>query len=138
METRVIVADASRARILVSHTTLKKLQEVEGFAHPQARLANRDLVSDGPGRARGAGDDYTPPTSPKEHEAEVFARMLAKHLKDLHNREHYEELILVAPPGFLGLLRQKLPAPLDKLLSRSVDKDLTTCSVEEIIEQIRS
>ena len=137
MEIRVIVADNARARIFLSHGTMLQLREIEGFAHPEARLSNRDLASDGPGRNAQHGDDYTAPTSPKEHEAESFARMLAHHLKDMHNEEHFESLVLVSPPKFLGLLRQHLPKPLDKLVTHSVDKDLTDCPVEEIVSHIR-
>jgi protein required for attachment to host cells len=136
METRVIVADASRARIFSSHTVLKQLEEIEGFAHPEGRLPNQKLTSDAAGKPTDRGSPYEPPTSAKQHETESFARMLAQHLKDLHNEQHYESLVLVAPPKFLGLLHGSLPKPLDKLVSRTVDKDLTTCSLEEIIDHI--
>ena len=46
MEIRVIVADNARARIFSSSSLLNQLQEVEGFVHPEAHLANRDLVGD--------------------------------------------------------------------------------------------
>ncbi len=136
METRVIVADNARARIFASHSTLFKLEEVEGFVHTQARLSNRELVSDASGRSTDRGDTYDAPTSPKEHEERTFAHMLGQHLKDMHNRQHFESLVLVAPPKFLGMLHGELPKPLGKLVARTLDKDLTTCSVEEIIDHI--
>ncbi len=137
MKTRVIVADNARARIFSSDSTLLKLEEVEDFAHPEARLADRDLASDAAGRSTDGGDAYAPATSPSEHEAESFAQLLAQRLKELHNEDHFESLMLVAPPKFLGLLRGRLQRPLDALVSRTVDKDLTTCSPDEIIDQLR-
>ena len=137
METRVIVADNARARIFASHSVLNHLEELEGFAHPEAHRSNRELTSDSAGRSVDQHGALEPATSPKAHEAENFARMLAQHLKDLHNQQHYEELVLIAPPKFLGLLNKQLPKPLDKRVSRTVDKDLTMRSIEEIIDYIR-
>ena len=64
--------------------------------------------------------------------------MLGRHLKDLYNAGHFEQLMLVAPPRFLGLLRNQLPRPLDQLVEVAVDKDMSEASVEEIIDCIRS
>ena len=138
METRVIVADSRRARIFSSHTVMNRLVEEESFVHPEARLANRDLVSDAPGRSSNRSDAYTPATSAKEHEARGFAKDLARHLKSLHSAQHFEQLILIASPRFLGLLRSELHAPLDRLVSRTIAKDLTLADVGEIIDQIKS
>lgn len=138
METCVIVADGTRARIFASHDVLNHLAEQEAFVHAEAHLSNRDLVSDSAGKSRDPHGSLDPATSAKEHEALNFAKLLAKHLKDLHNQQHFEELILVAPPKFLGLLRKELPKPLDQLVERCVHKDLTTASVDTIVDYIRS
>jgi protein required for attachment to host cells len=138
METRVIVADNARARIFVSHDVIRHLEEHSDFVHPEAHLSNQDLVADAPGKSRDSPGllDYS--TSPRDHEAQVFARLLARHLKEMHNRQHFEQLILIAPPKFLGLLRKELPGPLDRILARSIDKDLTRASVGEIIDYIQT
>jgi protein required for attachment to host cells len=138
METRVIVADNARARIFASHTVLNHLEELEGFAHPEAHWTNQELATDSSGKSVDRRGALEPATSPREHEAEKFAHDLAHHLKDLHNQKHFEELVLIAPPRFLGMLQKHLQKPLDKLVSRTLGKDLTTCSVEEIIDYIRS
>ena len=138
METRVVVADSARARIFTSHTVLNQLEEVEGFAHPEAHWSNSDLSSDSAGKSVDQHGSLDAATSPKEHETEKFAHLLAQHLKAMHNQQHYDALVLVAPPHFLGLLHKQLPNPLGKLVSQTVDKDLTDRSVEEIIDHIRS
>lgn len=138
METRIIVADSARARIFSSHGTLNQLEEIEGFAHPEARSSNRDMTSDAAGKSVDRHGSLDPATSAREHEAEAFARMLGHHLKEMHNAQHFEQLMLVAPPRFLGMLRDKLPGPLGQLVEVTVDKDLTEASIEEIIDCIRS
>ena len=138
METKVIVADNARARIFTSDSVIKKLQEIEGFAHPEAHLSNRELVGDASGKSVDQRGSLDPATSATDHEAESFARLLGKHLKDLHNQQHFDQLILIASPKFLGMLRKELPGPLDQLVTKSIDKDLTTASVEQIIDYIQS
>lgn len=138
METRVIVADNARARIFASHSVINKLTETEGFAHPEARLNKGELVGDSSGKSVDQHGSLDPATSPKEHEEEEFARLLGRHLKELHNEHHYEQLILIAPPKFLGMLRKVLPGPLDQLVTRSIDKDLTGADVDTIIDYIKS
>ncbi len=138
METRVIVADNARARIFTSDSVISRLEEVEGFAHPEAHLSNIDLVGDASGKSVDQHGSLDPATSAREHEAESFAKLLARHLKEMHNQQHYDQLILIASPHFLGLLRKELPDPLDKLLTKTIDKDLTTADVEQIVDYIKS
>jgi protein required for attachment to host cells len=138
METRVIVADNARARIFASSTAITRLQEEEGFAHPEAHLSNRDLVGDSAGKSVDQHGSLDPAADAREVEAQGFAKLLGKHLKELHNAQHFEQLILIAPPRFLGMLRKELASPLDKLVTRSIDKDLTTASLEQIIDHIKS
>ena len=137
METRVIVADNKRARIFSSHNVLKHLTEQEDFVHTAAHLSNQELVDDASGKSVDMRGALEPRTSAKVHEEELFAKALGKHLKELHNQQHFEQLILIAPPKFLGMLRAALPAPLDKLVTKTIDKDLTTAGVEELIDYIR-
>jgi protein required for attachment to host cells len=138
METRVIVADNARARIFTSHDVLNHLAEQADFIHGEAHLANRDLVADDAGKSGYPRDSLDPATSAKELQTLNFAKLLARHLKDMHSEQHFDQLILIAPPKFLGLLRKELPNPLDQLVERTIHKDLTTSSLEEIIEYIRS
>ena len=138
METRVIVADNARARIFASGSAINRLQELEVFAHPEAHLSNIDLVGDSAGKSVDGHGSLDPATDARMVEAQAFAKLLGKHLKELHNQQHFDQLILIAPPRFLGLLRKELDTPLDKLVTQSIDKDLTTASLEEIIEYIQA
>jgi len=138
METRVIVADNARARIFASHSVLNQLEEVEDFVHPEARWTNAELVGDSAGKSVDMRGSLEPATEPREHEARVFARMLGRHLKDMHNQQHYEQLVLIASPKFLGMLRRELPRPLEQLVSKVIDKDLTSAEVDEIVDYIKS
>jgi len=138
VETRVVVADNVRARIFASHSVINHLEEIEGFAHPEGRLANSELVADSAGKSVDQHGSLDPATSARDEEEQNFARLLGRHLKALHNQQHFEQLILIASPKFLGMLRKALPGPLDQLVTQTIDKDLTTADVDTIIDYIRS
>jgi protein required for attachment to host cells len=137
MNTRIVVADNSRARVFSSYPNFSELDEQEDFVHNAARFLNQELVADAAGKSVDQHGSLDPATSAKAHEEEIFAKSLAKHLKELHNRDHYKKLVLVAPPKFLGLLRRELHRTLDKLVTKTIDKDLTLCSVDELIEYLK-
>ena len=138
MKTKVIVADNARARIFEAGSAINRLEEREAFVHSEARLSNADLVSDSAGESTHQRGTLNPPTAAKELEAQNFSKLLARHLKELHNQRHYENLVIIAPPKFLGMLRNELASPLDKLVTLTIDKDLTTASVESILSHIKS
>ena len=73
----------------------------------------------------------------REFETVEKLRVALLKFKELYNREHYEQLILIASPRFLGMLRNQLPGPLARLVARTIDKDLTTASVDQIIAKPR-
>lgn len=137
MHTCIVVADNSRARIFSSYANFSELTEEEGFVHDAAHLSNQELVGDAAGKSVDQHGSLDPATSARQHESKTFAKSLVKHLKELHNRDHFKNLVLVAPPKFLGLLRGELPAPLDKLLTKTIDKELSLCSVDELIEHFK-
>lgn len=73
-----------------------------------------------------------PDTAPKWVEAQKFARQLAGRLEAGLNARAYDSLAVVAPPQFLGLLRQVLS---ENVKSHSVlwlDKDLTHHPLDRI------
>jgi protein required for attachment to host cells len=48
------------------------------------------------------------------------------------NIGEFEQLVLVAPPDFLGLLRKAISHPTAKLVSREIGKNLTQRKPEQI------
>src|SRR4051794_19517338 len=105
----VLVADAARARLFLRDEKTDRLALVWEMHHPQSRAMNRELIADRPGRAHSSsiGDGSSGMefrTEPKVVEAEKFARELGKKLAHEHDEHVYDELVVVAPPKFLGML----------------------------------
>lgn len=138
MSVVVIVADASKARIFKSTRGLKQLAEIEDFIHSESRMTDSELMSDTSRISANRRGSLQPRTFPKDHEEQTFAKQLGKHLKELYNREPYEELILVASPRFLGMLRDELHASIANLVTATIDKELIHLDKEKLLEQLRS
>lgn len=133
--TWVVIADGSRARICArkAHAQLVEMQTVE---HPAGRAKARDLVTDGQSLAfasvGGARHGTAADNSPKDHEQENFAREIARRLEEGRSGNRFDELVLVAPPAFLGMLREQLSGPLAKCVVQSLAKDLTNAKLEDV------
>lgn len=105
----VLVADSASARIFNAPTPTGPLEELEAFAHPEARLPARALTSDLPGRRFDSGGPgksaMESQVGPKQQEAIAFAKLLADRVGQARARGEIARLIVVAPPEFLGHLR---------------------------------
>jgi len=141
MTLRIVIADQSEARFLdvpSRHALTEPSTELtlsERLTDPTAHLHDRDLKSDRPGRSfergplrggrrgaashHGVGEDH-----PRAHAAQLFARRIIESLEAAHSRTAFDQLVLVAEPHFLGLLRQFLSPRLRTALLAEVHKDL--------------
>ncbi len=63
-------------------------------------------------------------TTPRHVEAVRFARRIARRLDDARRNGEFEELIVVAGPPFLGLVREGLSRPTRARVVHEVRKDL--------------
>jgi protein required for attachment to host cells len=126
--TWILVADRSDARVF-KQSANRPLKRLQHLTHPESRMDNRELETDRPGTVSqtiGSGmHGMARETEPKEHEAQLFAKRLTDLLHEARVRGEYDRLWIVAEPGFLGLLRQNLDAPTQKLIVGSLDRNLT-------------
>jgi protein required for attachment to host cells len=133
----VMVADASRARLFRAETPSGPLVELEDAAHPASRLQDHELLSDRAGRAVDTQGPHRhgmeASTDPHDEEAQRFAHELAERLRAHHDARDFDGLVLVAPPRFLGFLREALDEQVAKQVLASLDLDLTRIpSAEEV------
>jgi len=103
---RILVADASRARLFRVDSPAGELIEVSSDVNPEARLHDTELTTDKPGRhadsmtgGRSAMED---PTDPKEVESQKFARQLTEKLEKARNKGNWKSSILRRRPGSWG------------------------------------
>jgi protein required for attachment to host cells len=124
----IAVADSAGCRLFAADGPSGPLREIEDLSHPEARLPERDLVSDLPGRAfdsKGAGRHAMEvQVSPKKQEAINFAGRVVQRLEAGRTKNEFDKLALVAAPEFLGLLREKLNPQLRALVVHELGKNL--------------
>lgn len=136
--TWILTAHRGGAR-LYEHTTHDQLTLVRDIAHPEGDLK---IDADRPGRSVESG---AAGGSPKAREvdathkvAQDFARSLAALLDGARNDHAYDQLVLVAEPHFLGLLRGALSSETSAKVVGSVDRELTRAPVSELREHLRA
>jgi protein required for attachment to host cells len=129
MKTWVVVASAARARLFEVGGRHDRWTEVADLVNPDDRLARQAFTSDEPGRAvnsaRGQHHTMEPTIDPKERAAVEFARELVGKLESGLYEKQFAGLIVVAPPHFLGLLREHMSAALGGVVQHEIGKDLT-------------
>ncbi len=135
----ILVANASEAYLYTApKATLfngsANLDKLDSFGHPQSRLKGADLASDKLGHS-GHGT-YVESAEPKELEAENFAKELAEHLESGRKQNHYNELVIAAPPHFHGLLNKALSDHVKDLLLTHIAKDYTKFSTGDLLKSL--
>jgi protein required for attachment to host cells len=143
MSAWILVSDASRAKLFSAELREDDWSLVQTFEHPEGREPGREIgPTAAPGRmlkSKGPGGRHTAleaHTSPKEAEAERFARQLAGYLEDAVARRQFDYLVLVAPPHFLGVLKGALGRQTTKHVRRAVDKDFSMLDAAEMRERL--
>ena len=139
-KTLILVADMAHARLFSAETRTSSLDEIETIAHPEGRQHEQQLTSDLPGRQMDRSNTGRHSLGDKgdikKHEAIDFARQLSHHLEDAHNKNGYRELIVVAAPYFLGLLRTHMNHTISKLVSWELPKNLVKQDVKSIRQHL--
>ena len=131
----VVVADNVHARIFTVKTLSSPLEEIETLTHLEGRLHDREMTSDFPGKIKGngkMGHAFEQRTDPKQNESDKFACQISNYLEDAHNTNKFNQLLLIAEPSFLGLLRKNFSQPIRKLVALELDKNITTHSIGDI------
>ncbi|MFI4997790.1 MAG: host attachment protein [Hyphomicrobiales bacterium] len=134
--TWVLVADGARARILARKGAEGGLEQIPqgAFVHEVNRVA--ELGTDRPGRghesANPAHHAIEPRVDWRREGKHTFAHRLADFLEQKAVEKAFDCLILVAPPHFIGDLRDTIGREARVRLVGELTKDLTRLPPEEI------
>lgn len=142
MKTWILVAEASRARIFEMETRTSPLVEVGAFGHPEGHVPIGEQLSDGPGRygtvKSGRSNSITGGAhtfrkdDPERPLHESFARTLSDDLEQARVEHRFDQLVLVAAPAFLGLLRAELSPSVERMIVEEIPKNISRESADEI------
>jgi protein required for attachment to host cells len=133
---RIVVADQAEAIFYDAPSLEARPTEVGRISDPVAHQHDRELASDRPGRSYesvgGARHAIERENDPRRQEAVRFARRISCRLDDALRKGEFDELIVVAGPPFLGLIRNELSRPARERVVHEIRKDLVHGPVEAL------
>lgn len=146
MVTWIMIANASQAHCYTCnekglHTNKFKLELLQSFEHPESRKKDGDLISDRAGHFQSTNfghASYISESDPKAIQAEIFAKELADELDAARINHHYQQLILVVPAQFLGLINKHLNKNIEPLISHTIQKDYTKLPILDLHHQLQA
>lgn len=134
-KTLIVVADRTRAR-LFSYRRGSQLELAGELSSPDGRKRDQEIDTDRPGQvvsATGSAPHALVRHEPShEHAASDFARKIARRIESARNQNQFEDLVLVAEPRFLGMLRSALDSVTAKHVRRAAGHDLAHISVRDL------
>jgi protein required for attachment to host cells len=133
----ILVADLGRAKIYKSETPVKALELVFDQVNFQGKKKPSEIYSDkAGGQHSGFGGYHNFAGERRNNEDDRFSRELANMLKNEYQAGKFDVLALISPPHFLGKLRQNLDKECQKIVIRSIDKDLLRMTEQDIINHL--
>lgn len=133
----VLAANRVQA-VLFQRTRGQKLRYIERFIHPEGRRREQELVSDKPGRVQTRFRQGVPRHAYgkervwHERAAAKFAKELMHFLKVAHSERRFDELVVIAEPHFLGILRDTMPAALKRMPRLEEPREIKYITTERV------
>lgn len=129
----ILVADSTHARTYAQVKGELHLQDT--LEHPQSREHSQDLMGNRPNQnqhpmEKGLKGDEA--QSLRDDESQAFAREVSHMLSKAHATNRFAELVIVADPRFLGMLRATLSRPVTAAVTATVDKRALQMSSEQL------
>jgi len=142
LTTWILVSDAARGRLFEASGTPAVWTELACYSNPDLRGlpgqggSGRTVprTQESVGSARHA---IEPRTTRRDKSTKAFAHLIASELMEAHAHHRYERLFLVAPPHFLGALREQLGDLDAASVAGELGSDLASLSKAELIQHVQ-
>jgi protein required for attachment to host cells len=135
----VLICDGRKALLTenAGDAAAPNLQVRESFEHPD--IATHELGSDKPGRvfqSRNAGRSAAEPTDFHRLAEEDFLKKIAGTLDKSVSEHRIKDIILVAPPRAIGILRGALSPAVRKVVRHEIEKDYVRAPIYEVEQHL--
>lgn len=131
-----VVADGARGRIFEQTRGSAHLEPALPYDLVESRLPTRERVTDRGGqtleRHGKGGHSKWKAHDAKAHGQQELARRIADELRRARAENRFEELVLVMPPAFLGLLRKELDDDTNRRVVATHAKELSALTVHDL------
>lgn len=127
----IVVAESNRARIYSVESRTSPLREIDEIVN---HASHDEAPINGQIEGNGQGGRHPMETriEPKKLEMEHFAHDVSERLESARRGGDYNDLVLISPPNFLGMLKQNLGTVTQKHISQTINKNLIHKSESEI------
>jgi protein required for attachment to host cells len=136
--TWILATDRAKARLVSFDAAIGSIQEIGSFVNPGAR-AHRAAQHPLPRTHDRMGDSrhaIEPRTSASDKADDAFARELDAVLERGRVDHRYRDLVLVAPPRFLGVLHATLGDKVRASIVAGLPKDITSADKRDIVAHL--
>lgn len=131
----VVAANHNAARFFMANDD-GALLEFESLVCPESRMQGKDAYSDAPTQVQeSVGSSHhmhQPKTSFKEKVSQQFVARICERMEQGRVENEVSGFVLVSPPDILGLIRQGLSDPCQKLVVGETQKNIANHDVETI------
>jgi protein required for attachment to host cells len=134
--TRVLVAHDAGARMFDQPGPGRGLVELSSIDFEDGRRSLTEINADRSGRLGGGRHAYESHDDARNHAVQHFARTLVDELQQALHRGEFAQLVVIAPPRFLGFLRDSMNGTLSKVLVGTIAKDLPRATESELCEHV--
>ncbi len=136
----ILVSSQAEAQIYSANRLPGGLTLVRTLSHEEGAAHARDLASDRPGRVHdrmgSARHSMEPDTGVKEEERRRFVKGMVDWLKAAHLKGEFDQLVLLAAPAVLGVIRKAVAGDLAKAVIKEISKDVIGQDIDKIQAQL--
>ena len=136
----ILVANQAEAQIYSANRLPGSLTLVSTLTHSEGTAHARDLTSDAPGRVHDrmglARHSMEPDTGVKEEQRRKFVKKIVDRLEAIHLKGDFDQLVLLAAPAMLGVIRKTVVGNLAKTVIKEIPKDVIGQNLDKIEKQL--
>jgi protein required for attachment to host cells len=137
----ILVANQAEAQIFSSARLPGNIELVRNLTHKEGAAHTRDLISDAPGRVHDrlgqARHAMEPDTGVKEEHRRRFVKEMVDLLEAAYLKSDFNELVVLAAPAVLGVIRKTLSIGLARVVIKEIPKDVIGQSPAKIQTQLQ-
>lgn len=145
----IVTANAGCAQFFSQTSTSSPLEKVGEIFNEKSSMQTAETETDRLGQHAASSskhnvgaptqpNGYQPNQTPSEHYTELFARNISRFLLHGYQDGHFQRIVLMASPEFLGVLRSILDKRLLDVVTHEINKDYTRCTTKELSAHLQS
>ncbi len=137
----ILVANQAEAQIYSTRRLPGNLKLVDTLTNEEGAIHTRELISDAPGRVHdrigSARHSMEPDTGVKEEGRRRFVKEMVDLLEAAHLKGVFNQLVVLAAPAVLGVIRKTLTGNLVRIVVKEIPKDVIGQDMDKIQAQLQ-